>query len=304
MPKSESLPYIKVHDNITDHPKIELLDDDTAAWLLIATWSYSNRHHLDGQVPMVKVHRMTAGATPARARKLVAVGLLHDTSSTCCETPKPAHYVCHDYLKSQRSAVEIATLRERNALAGRKGGAAKAASEALTKSQQDAKRSASEVLDTSPSKTASATTSKMSSETLADLDLDLASNEAGRTSGKPDAPSRIDVEQVCTALVAAMVAAGIRKPNVTQQWRTSARLLLDKDGVTVTEAIEVIEWALSHEFWRSNVHSLPKLRVQWDKLRLQRDTERPAVTRDAWGRPCLPGHENIPEYERFRSVCD
>jgi hypothetical protein len=97
--------------------------------------------------------------------------------------------------------------------------------------------------------------------------------ETERTSGQPAAPPRLDVEQVCSAVVSAEAAKGSKKPLVTEAWRTQARLMLDADKRELAEVLNVIEWTRDHQFWRANVRSVPKLREQFDTLRLQRLSE-------------------------------
>lgn len=137
--------YIKLHDGMPEHPKVETLHDDAAAWLLVALWAYCSRYQTDGQVPKVKAHRMTKGASVNRCGKLVTIGLLHDGETVCCPAPKPEHYYCHDYLVHQRSAAQIEAMKEQRRNAGRNGG--------LAKGKRPAKQTASEPLSETSSKT-------------------------------------------------------------------------------------------------------------------------------------------------------
>ena len=82
-------------------------------------------------------------------------------------------------------------------------------------------------------------------------------------------PARHDVEQICRALADAVEANGSKRPTITAVWRTSARLLLDKDGRTVEQVLTAIRWCQADPFWRANVMSLPTLRKQYDRLRLE-----------------------------------
>jgi hypothetical protein len=49
--------------------------------------------------------------------------------------------------------------------------------------------------------------------------------------------------------------------------------LLDKDGRTEAEVHAAIDWCQSHKFWRSNIMSMPTLRHQYDRMRLQAEGE-------------------------------
>lgn len=82
-------------------------------------------------------------------------------------------------------------------------------------------------------------------------------------------PERPDVEQICKHLADRIEANGSLRPSIGQGWRTAARLLLDKDGRTVEQIMRAIDWCQNHEFWRANIRSMPKLREQYDTLRLQ-----------------------------------
>jgi hypothetical protein len=159
--------YIKLHDGMPEHPKVEALNDDAAAWLLVAMWAYSSRNQSDGQVPQVKARRLTKGANAVRCQKLLVAGLIHDGESTCCPPARLGHYYCHDYLKHQRSAEQIAAMKEQRRAAGRTGGQAKG--------KRGAKQTASEM------------PSEMASKTRADTEG--SSNEEPQTEQTPTRPS-------------------------------------------------------------------------------------------------------------------
>ncbi|MFD5208459.1 hypothetical protein ACFWNF_16215 [Streptomyces anulatus] len=80
---------------------------------------------------------------------------------------------------------------------------------------------------------------------------------------------RPDVEQACSLLAELMEANGCRRPEITKDWRDAARLLMDKDGVALHDVLGAIRWSQNHDFWKSNIHSMSKLRKQYDALRLQ-----------------------------------
>ena len=89
----------------------------------------------------------------------------------------------------------------------------------------------------------------------------------------PDSPPREDVERVCAHLVDRIVSNGSNPPTVTDEWRTAARLLLDKDGRPEDKVHAAIDWCQDSEFWRSNIMSTPALRKQYERLRLQAQKE-------------------------------
>jgi hypothetical protein len=55
--------------------------------------------------------------------------------------------------------------------------------------------------------------------------------------------------------------------------------MLDRDGRTEAQITAAIDWSQDHEFWRSNILSMPKLREQYEKLRLQAVRATPATPR-------------------------
>ena len=86
-------------------------------------------------------------------------------------------------------------------------------------------------------------------------------------------PPREDVERTCAHLADRIVAHGSKKPTITDEWRTAARLLLDKDERTEEQVHTAIDWCQDSEFWHSNIMSMPALRKQYDRLRLQAQKE-------------------------------
>lgn len=89
-----------------------------------------------------------------------------------------------------------------------------------------------------------------------------------RPSKQKPPPDRPDVERICEHLADRIEANGSLRPNIGAKWRDAARLLLDKDGRTVEQVLRAIDWCQAHDFWRANIKSMPKLREQYDTLRL------------------------------------
>lgn len=79
---------------------------------------------------------------------------------------------------------------------------------------------------------------------------------------------RPDVERVCAHLADRIEANGSKRPTIGATWHTAARLMLDNDKRTVDQIMGCIDWCQADEFWRSNILSMPKLRKQYDRLRL------------------------------------
>lgn len=146
--------YIRLHDGMTDHPKIDGLSD-RAFRLLIDSWCWCSRHLTDGHMP--ETTWCKRGTRSARA-ELIAAGLVETT---------PTGVEMHDYLQHQRSADEVAEMRAKRAEAGRRGGLAKA------KGVASAKASAKQTAKQTRSKNVAST----------ETDTDTASNEAVASGG-------------------------------------------------------------------------------------------------------------------------
>lgn len=87
------------------------------------------------------------------------------------------------------------------------------------------------------------------------------------------APSRDDVEKCCQLLADLIEQNGSRRPTVTQGWRDAARLMIDRDKIAFESVMGAITWSQGHDFWRINILSMPTLRKQYDRLRLQAESE-------------------------------
>jgi hypothetical protein len=99
--------------------------------------------------------------------------------------------------------------------------------------------------------------------------------------GTTDYLGRPEVDLLCNRLADAIEGNGSKRPPVGQAWRDAARLMLDKDGRSVEQVSKAIDWCQNDEFWRGVVLSMPKLRQQYDKLRLAAQRgggARPATT--------------------------
>lgn len=101
---------------------------------------------------------------------------------------------------------------------------------------------------------------------------------------------RPDVDAICDHLADVLVKTGSSKPTITAAWRKAARLLLDKDGITVDQAQRAIDWALADDFWQAHILTPMKLREKYDTLRRKATAERkhrgsvrePVATPDDW----------------------
>lgn len=90
----------------------------------------------------------------------------------------------------------------------------------------------------------------------------------GQNQKAPAKPPREDVERLCIHLADRIEGNGANRPNITVKWRDAARLMLDNDKRTEEQVHTAIDWCQGDEFWRINVMSMPKLRDQYERLRL------------------------------------
>lgn len=90
-----------------------------------------------------------------------------------------------------------------------------------------------------------------------------------QVAGKPSSPmepTRIDVEQVCSAVADHVERVTRQRPKITSGWKRDARLLLDVDGRELSEVLAVVGWVSTDPFWSTNVLAVPTLRKQFGKL--------------------------------------
>lgn len=123
---SNARTFVKVYDNLLDHPAWMDLDPvHVGVWVLAL--GYCRRNKTYGHLPVRALTR--DGATEADVDALVAAGRLHRAGHECEDCPQPAEgqvYV-HAYTEHQNSPERDAELSAKRAEAGRKGGAARVA---------------------------------------------------------------------------------------------------------------------------------------------------------------------------------
>lgn len=287
--------YIRVHDGLPDHPKVEPLSD-AAFRLLMSVWCWCSRHLTDGYVPAaVWAKRGTARTR----RELTAAGLVEEV---------PGGVSMHDYLEHQRSAAEVNEWKEAKSTGGSWGnhvrwhvkkGRVKADCEhcqspngAESGSQEGSDHLSDTDRTSDPNPIAppigvpiaKASLSVASTETETE---EKPKNKRANARSRPKIENeRPDVERLCRQLADRVEANGSRRPAITGKWRDAARLLIDRDGRTETQVRTAIDWCQDHEFWRSNVLSMPTLRDKYDQLRLQAQRDQsPGSTRPANGQP-------------------
>ena len=89
--------YIKIEDDHPQNPKVAVLSDG-ARLLYLDAICYCNRQMTDGFVPGAIIPALRVAGGKRAATELVAAGMFE---------PAPGGYQIHDYLKHQRSRVQI-----------------------------------------------------------------------------------------------------------------------------------------------------------------------------------------------------
>lgn len=103
---ADDRPFIRVAEDMPDHPKIEGLSD-RAFRVLVETWCWCSRQRTDGLVRAPTWSKR--GMTPRIRKELLAAGLLREVDDGI---------EVHDFLDWQRSAAEIADAIEQKRTAG------------------------------------------------------------------------------------------------------------------------------------------------------------------------------------------
>jgi hypothetical protein len=262
MAEKDKRTYVRVHDGLPDHPKI-IEAGGEAGWLYICGLAYASRQLTDGVISKRLVPRLTDGSkSEASASALVRVGLWHEGEHDCpqCPTAGADSYVIHDYLDHQRSAAEVADLREKRSAAGQRGG----------KRSGQSRREASTVeANREASASAKAKQTRTKNEAETETETEIKEKEDENASRSLDDPHRVDVEAVCKHLADGLEKTGSKRPRISAKWRNDTRLLLDRDGITVDQAKHAIDWALASDFWQAHILSPFKLRQKYEQMRRQ-----------------------------------
>ncbi len=105
--------FFKLHNGFPDHPKtVEL--SDKAFRHLVTLWCHCHRHETDGKVTPAVFKSITSAKT---SRELTEIGFVEITETG---------YEMHGYLEDQQSKAQIEERARIRAMAGAKGGKAKA----------------------------------------------------------------------------------------------------------------------------------------------------------------------------------
>lgn len=75
-----------------------------------------------------------------------------------------------------------------------------------------------------------------------------------------------------------------------EAWANDIRLIRERDGRTTDEIRSLFAWANGHDFWKTNILSPVKLREQWDKLTIQRNSK--PSTKNVSGRKTISDYQS------------
>ena len=100
----------------------------------------------------------------------------------------------------------------------------------------------------------------------------LRSSSSPRVKQSESRSDRQDVDALCMKLAALMRDNDpkVKIPDTAgkwKRWQDAARLLIDRDERHFEEASAVLEFALTDEFWKTNILSMPTFREKYDQLR-------------------------------------
>lgn len=253
--------YARFDINMDEHAKIFLLSD-AAFRALIESTLYSRRQLTDGFIP------------EALAVRKWGKDVLEELTSNDPEKPSwrrtkqggVAGIEIHDFAKHQTTSADIEGKRE----AGRKGAAKRWASnkdsERMAGAMAGAIGDPMRIDGSTLAKTETETETK--TETYIEVSKDTSSSEVET--------SRPEYEKLLDLLDSLIVANGSKKPSRSKKNVDSVRLMVERDGRSLSDIEGAIRWSQANEFWRGNILSMSKLREKFDQLRLaaQRDRER------------------------------
>lgn len=268
---SDSREYVRIAVDLPTNPKLAALDNPAAGWAHVTAICYAGQHFTDGHFPVVTVVRM-AGVDMSTVDSLVGAGLWHLPSHDCgvCEQPRHGHAIVHDYLEHQRSAAEARRIKQSRRDAGKRGAAARWDAEA------NGKRHGKSQPDAMASDEANVMANGWQDDGKPMAEVEEEVEKKTTSSSKSPLPPREDIDSLCARLLQRLHDIGVTRAAITEKWRDEARLLLDRDGRPLDQALRLVDWTTKHDFWSGNVHSMPTFRKQYEKLLIQARNEQRA----------------------------
>ncbi len=86
---------------------------------------------------------------------------------------------------------------------------------------------------------------------------------------------------------------GREKKHNLNSWANTIRLMREQDNLTLTDIGAAFDFANKHHFWAKNILSPDKLRKQYDKLKLEANSNTPTKS-------VAPAQQRLSPSERFR----
>ena len=265
--------WAKIDLGYFSNPKIaDVLDESTdAVCMHIASILHSGQHLTDGHVSPRAMQR-AIGGSKEDTQLLIDQGLWHAPGHDCADCPEPEEnrvYV-HDFLAHNRSSDKV----ERDSANAKKAARArwekkKNAKPKATPPDANRMQSASEphadrmqtaLQDAMPTDMPNAMQSR----------VERVDREDSNTS--PDFPaeeSRADVTTILDRLDDHCREHSYKIPTRGKTNTNAARLLLDRDGYTVSQVLWIIDWLTKDDFWHSNIMSMANLRKHFDRMKAQ-----------------------------------
>jgi hypothetical protein len=224
--------YFKLDVGYLSNPKVVgLLEEQPRAIILHLECIAYGAQHLTDGVVPVRTAMRLACAEQCDLDACLNAGLLKRVNDT--------HVRVHDYLEHQRSADSVKGASEQ----------AKRAAEARWNGSDEA----------------------ADGNAVSIPNSNAYREEKKERGSDADASTDPNVIKLCDHLASRIEANGSKRPAVTKRWHVAARLLLERDGRTLEQALWLVDWCQEDHFWRSNVLSMPKFRDKFDQMRLQAD---------------------------------
>ncbi len=255
--------WFKVDDGFWSHPKVLTMSADaTSLW--VRAGAYSCQHLTDGFIASGLLQVL--GSEDA-ALELVGNGLWVEAEGG---------YEFHDWDDYQETSDAVKRRREQ-------------ARERQRRFREERENKKNVTPDVTRDESCDVSGSSQEVSTPDPTRPDPTRPDHSSSSAKPPAvakPPREDVEALCTRL-RDHIAGNTSKPvTVTNRWRDSARLLLDRDGIEFDEAVRVLDWCQQDSFWMPNILSMPKFRDKFAQLQIKsRQSSGRENTLDAWSTP-------------------
>lgn len=274
------MPWFKVDDKLHSHRKVRKAGKAALGlWVLAGSWCMDNDY--DGFVPaeIIKVW----GCTNRDAERLVEAGLWKVATHKGEEG-----WRFHDWTRFQPSAAVTAARKAKEAEAGLRGNH-KRWHEDRGLTDPDCEychRVPDSPPDEDPIGSASGLGESPPNRPVPVPDpLPHVSPKGETSTGQLVLATRPEVDRLCDHLADRIAEDGSKRPTITKGWQDAARLMLDKDNRSEEEIHAAIDWCQAHQFWRTNILSMPKLRERFDQLRKVAASERaarPGSRSDEW----------------------